>query len=408
MSAIMRPNTVELDQAIVGAALAQRALPRDLRLDFFRGVALLLIFIDHVSGNRFAALTLQSLGFADAAEVFVFIAGMAAVYAYRKTFLASGFLAGSRAVFARIRTLYLAHLMMLTGFALMAGLSLTGFTSYDLVHKLGLRPLLETPVEAALLAPVLGYLPNYLDILPLYVMLLATLPLILMASRVHVLLPLALAGLSYATAQITGINMPNFGDSFGWFLNPFAWVLLFVSGATVAHLRISGFWENLPRAVVALITLLASAFVVMAFLHAAPWRVVMAWEHYSVLTFDFTPDKALLTWHRLFDVLAKVWLVAVLVPISAAAFSHGLGGAISRIGRHSLPVFIAGTFLSVFGSIIVHEADHHMLADVLVTFGGVLILLVMGWVLENGRKAISVLSGSTAEQKSVAGRQQTS
>jgi hypothetical protein len=409
MSAITHVSTVECERATVEPVVVPRTLTRDLRLDFFRGVALLLIFIDHVSGNRFAALTLQSLGFADAAEVFVFIAGMAAVYAYRKTFIVSGFLAGSHAVFARIRTLYLAHLMMLTGFAVIAGLSLSGFTSYDLVQKLGLKPLLENPVEAALLAPFLGYLPNYLDILPLYVMLLATLPLILTASRIHVLLPLLLAGLSYAAVQVTGINMPNYGNSFGWFLNPFAWVLLFVAGATVAQLRISGFWEKLPRTVIAFVTLFAAAFVVMAFLHAAPWRVVMAWEHHSVLALDFTPDKALLSWHRLLDVLAKVWLAAVIVPMSAAVFRHGLGGAISRIGRHSLPVFIVGTFLSVFGSVIVHEADHHVLADIAVTSGGIAILLFTGWLLENGRnKASAPVRVSAANQPSTTGRQQLS
>ncbi len=52
---------------------------------FFRGLALLMIFIDHISGNGLAAVTLQSLGFADAAEIFVFIAGLAGVYAYRRT-----------------------------------------------------------------------------------------------------------------------------------------------------------------------------------------------------------------------------------------------------------------------------------------------------------------------------------
>jgi hypothetical protein len=399
MSALAQTIVPNLEMAVIKPVPVSRALPRDLRLDFFRGVALLLIFIDHVSGNRFAALTLQSIGFADAAEVFVFIAGMAAVYAYRRKFMADGFLAGSRAVFARIRTLYLAHLMMLTGFALMAGLSLTGITSYDLVHKLGLKPLLETPLEAAILAPFLGYLPNYLDILPLYVMLLAALPLILVAGRIHVLLPLALAGLSYGTAQVTGIiNMPNFGNSFGWFLNPFAWVLLFTTGATVAQLQISGFWQTLPKAAILTVTVLAATFVVIAFLHAAPWRIVMAWEHIVALPLDFTPDKALLTWHRLLDVLAKVWLVAVIVPMAAACFGRGLGGAISRIGRHSLPVFIAGTFLSVFGSIVVHELDHHVLADVVVTFGGILVLLTTGWMLENGRKVFSARTQHSTDQ----------
>ena len=45
--------------------------PRDPRIDFFRGVALIWIFIDHVPGNLLAHLTLRNFGFSDASELFV-------------------------------------------------------------------------------------------------------------------------------------------------------------------------------------------------------------------------------------------------------------------------------------------------------------------------------------------------
>lgn len=59
---------------------------RDLRIDFFRGLALLFIFIDHVPDNVLARFTLRNFGFADAAEVFVLLAGFSAVLAYGRTF----------------------------------------------------------------------------------------------------------------------------------------------------------------------------------------------------------------------------------------------------------------------------------------------------------------------------------
>jgi len=43
---------------------------RDLRLDFFRGVSLILIFVDHIPENVLSLFTLQSICFFDAAEVF--------------------------------------------------------------------------------------------------------------------------------------------------------------------------------------------------------------------------------------------------------------------------------------------------------------------------------------------------
>ena len=51
---------------------------RDLRLDLFRGLSLIFIFIDHVPDNVLPYLTLQSFSFCDAAEVFIFISGYAA------------------------------------------------------------------------------------------------------------------------------------------------------------------------------------------------------------------------------------------------------------------------------------------------------------------------------------------
>ena len=43
---------------------------RDHRLDIFRGLALMMIFINHVPGNVFEHLTSRNFGFSDAAEAF--------------------------------------------------------------------------------------------------------------------------------------------------------------------------------------------------------------------------------------------------------------------------------------------------------------------------------------------------
>jgi hypothetical protein len=361
---------------------ASAAAGRDLRLDFFRGLALLMIFIDHVSGNRFAAITLQRMGFADAAEVFVFIAGMAGVYAYRKTFLTKGFGAGVRAVFARIRTLYLTHVAMVAGVLVFALGAYFHGTEFNFIRKLGLQPLLDDPLAGMARLPLLAYLPHYLDILPLYVALLAVLPLIILGFRLHVLLPVFFAGGSWVAANLTGFTLPNLGDDEGWFLNPFAWVLLFALGATAAQLSTDGFWSRLPRALVAAITFAAAAYVVFAFLYAAPWRVFPALEPFIAFDLTVEAEKSLLTWHRLLDLLAKAWLVAVLVPRGASFMMAGVGGAISRAGRNSLPVFVAGTFLALLGSVVLFEGEGAAFWHIAVTAGGVSSLLVLAWWLE--------------------------
>ena len=53
---------------------------RDLRLDLFRGLALWLIFVDHIPANIVNWITIRNYGFSDAAEIFVFISGYTAAF----------------------------------------------------------------------------------------------------------------------------------------------------------------------------------------------------------------------------------------------------------------------------------------------------------------------------------------
>ena len=55
-------------------------------IDFWRGLALLMIFIDHVPENVFQHVTQKNFGFSDAAELFVFLAGVSVALAYGTRF----------------------------------------------------------------------------------------------------------------------------------------------------------------------------------------------------------------------------------------------------------------------------------------------------------------------------------
>src|SRR5436305_14970103 len=55
---------------------------RDLRLDLFRGLALWLIFLDHIPSNTVAWITIRNYGFSDATEIFVFVSGFTAAFVY--------------------------------------------------------------------------------------------------------------------------------------------------------------------------------------------------------------------------------------------------------------------------------------------------------------------------------------
>src|SRR6266481_4553339 len=86
--------------------------PRDLRLDFFRGLALFFIFIDHIPENSLSYFTLPSIGFSDAAEVFIFISGYTAALVYDRTLQRQGWLFATAQVYRRVWQLYVAHIFL--------------------------------------------------------------------------------------------------------------------------------------------------------------------------------------------------------------------------------------------------------------------------------------------------------
>src|SRR3954447_8726570 len=69
---------------------ASAAGGRDVRIDFLRGVALLVIFVDHIARNPLSAFTPQALGLSDAAEAFVFMSGIVCGIVYSKALLTRG------------------------------------------------------------------------------------------------------------------------------------------------------------------------------------------------------------------------------------------------------------------------------------------------------------------------------
>src|SRR5580700_1721364 len=98
--------------AIVVSRLAPRA--RELRLDLFRGLALWLIFIDHVSPDVLSWFTIRSYGFSDAAEIFIFISGYTAAFVYGRAMLESGFDIATARILRRVWQIYAAHILLFT------------------------------------------------------------------------------------------------------------------------------------------------------------------------------------------------------------------------------------------------------------------------------------------------------
>ncbi len=366
-------------------------LGRDVRLDMLRGMALVIIFITHIPGLVFAGLTPRAFGFADAAEAFVLLAGLAAYFAYAPTFLhgeigVARMARGSFPIFTRVWQLYITHValvLLVTGILAYAA---QRFGDPDYLESGGLDILLSAPADAVRGIVTLTFLPHFLDILPLYILFLAGMPLVLLALRLHWMVPLAASLALYGWTQVTWVNIPNINASSVWFFNPFAWQILFVTGIVVSHLGATGRLDALfaRRGLVRAITALALVYVIFTFLAAGPWRQIASLANVEVLDIALLPlvDKTNLTPLRLLDAFAKFWLLAVLIKRSAPWLASLPARVLILAGRHSLPVFVLGLVLSTIATVITKETAYVLWVQALVVLAGTALMIGFAGLLD--------------------------
>jgi hypothetical protein len=353
--------------------------PRDLRIDFFRGLALLFIFVDHIPGNSLAKVTLRNFGFADAAEVFVLLAGFSAVLAYGRAFDAHGFKAGSARVFDRVRDLYVWHLGLVLVCTVGLTLAAVMFSNPMYIKNIGVHVFNDTPVVSTVYAATLINQPNMLNILPLYiVLLLFWLPVVLwlLPRRPWFVFGLSLA--MWAVANVLELNLPIQQNANGWVFNPFAWQLLVTIGALAAHFSRRG---GIPLFRPLLWS--AIAYVAFAFVMVAPWTQVSGLEHARIIAPDLlgSMSKSYLSPWRLLHVVALGYLVMILISPQNNWLTRAWARGIGRCGRHSLEIFCLGTVLSFTGWIVLAEAGAGFVLQILVNMIGIGMLWGTAWAL---------------------------
>ncbi len=136
-------------------ALASVGRERELRLDLFRGMALWLIFIDHLPTNILTWLTIRNYGFSDATEIFIFISGYTAAFVYGRAMLESGFVVASARIMRRVWQIYVAHVFLFTIFLAEISYVATSFENPLYIEEMGIMDFLKQPdvtiVQALLL-----------------------------------------------------------------------------------------------------------------------------------------------------------------------------------------------------------------------------------------------------------------
>jgi hypothetical protein len=209
---------------------------RDLRLDFFRGLAMFIILIAHTPDNKWTLWIPARFGFSDATEMFVFCSGMASAVAFGAVFARRGWFIGTARILFRIWQVYWAQIGMVIAAVvalLLIDLSGTGVAGRSYLGHMQLDPLLTRTDEALLGLVTLTWVPNYFDILPMYLVILALVP-VMMAIRQVAGTGAAVAAslMLWLAAQLHLLNLPGrpWDDAVIWYFNPFGWQLVFFTG----------------------------------------------------------------------------------------------------------------------------------------------------------------------------------
>src|ERR1041384_3943490 len=152
---------------------------RELRLDLFRGMALWLIFVDHLPTNFLTWFTIRNYGFSDATEIFIFISGYTAAFVYGRAMLEQGLLVATARVLRRAWQIYVAHVFLFTIFLAEISYVATSFDNPLYTEEMGIMDFLKQPDVTIVQALLLRFRPVNMDVLPLYIVLMLALPLIL-------------------------------------------------------------------------------------------------------------------------------------------------------------------------------------------------------------------------------------
>ncbi|WP_386625492.1 OpgC family protein [Sulfitobacter geojensis] len=386
------------------AAVAQAApRVRDLRLDFFRGLAMFIILIAHTPGNFLTLWIPARWGFSDATEIFVFCSGMASAIAFGGGFDRAGWVLGTARVLFRVWQVYWAHVcLFFATLALTVYLTDLDITGRNYWGQLNLWMIFvesdkwENP-NILLSFMTLRYVPNYFDILPMYMIVLLMMPVVMALSRVDLkLVALFVIGvwLMGQSALMQSMNLGAYHLEFpaepwserSWFFNPFGWQLIFFTG--FAFMR---GW--LPKPPVTATLLALAAFLVIANVPLSNIGVrefglewAKDWRNAYDPLFNKS-DFGILRYVHFLSLAYVFWVLAGdkgnnLLASGAGAFARAWAIALKvilKVGQQSLAVFITSMFTARLMGFMMDVAGRSITMTLLVNLFGFAVLIAVAY-----------------------------
>lgn len=377
-------NVVQIHPAT--PALARKA--RDRRIDVFRGIALAMIFINHVPGTIYETLTSRNFGFSDAAEAFVFISGTSAALAYAGIMAGPKLWPGVARIWARAWTLYLVHLLVTVWVIGITAATFRWGGDTTLMLRDNVQYFFKDMAGVLTGLPLMTHQVGYVNILPMYAVLLLACPALIIAGCSHPRLTLSGSVALWFLSGTIRLDLPNFPTPGGWFLNPLSWQLLFVLGLLTGLALRKGerFVPRHPALIALAIAILILSLVwvkVPAFAdHANAVMGKLATLGLPMVIRDF--DKTYLAVPRLFHALALIYLMSALPAVRHLSNSRWVE-PIALLGRQALPVFALGSILSFAARSVKLLAGDSFALDSALILAGLVLMYALAWAREKSR-----------------------
>jgi hypothetical protein len=352
---------------------------RELRLDLFRGLALWLIFIDHLPPNLLTWFTIRNYGFSDATEIFIFISGYTAAFVYGRAMLESGVVVATARILRRVWQIYVAHVFLFTIFLAEISYVATSFENPLYSEEMGIMDFLKQPEVTIVQALLLRFRPVNMDVLPLYIVLMLFLPLILWLMKWRADVALALSVVLYALTWQYDWYLSAYPNGY-WAFNPFAWQLLFVFGAWCAL----GGARRMSRILSSRVTLWISiAYLLAAFYVTLTWY----WPQLGHLMprrieqWMYPIDKTNLDVLRFAHFLALAALTVRFLPKQWPGFASPWLRPLILCGQHSLEIFCLGVVLAFAGHFVLAEVSGGAGLHFIISISGILAMWAVAWVI---------------------------
>jgi hypothetical protein len=351
----------------------------DLRLCLLLGMAAWFLFLDHVPHNAVSLLTMRNFGFSGTTDLFVFVGGYTAAILYGRMMLERGFVVTATRIFKRLWQLYAAYIVLFVIYIDLIGYVARKSRASELIEDFNVTGIVDHTIRTLIHGLLLQAKPLNLDVLQLFIVLMAAFPLVVFGMVRQPNITIAASAALYIVARHLDWNLSSFPDG-RWYLNPFCWQLLFVLGARLA---LSG--ANQLRALRTLQEYASLRAVAWLYLLFALAVTVAGKFPQAILVPDLLRDtfladhKETLAPFRVIHFLALAFLFAHMIPRDWSGFRWPALQPVIKCGQEWLAVFCVGVFLSFAGHLALITGPDSLVMHVLVSATGIAIMTAVAY-----------------------------